>query len=225
MEKVMFTTGTGIFVDGKIQGVVGIDTLAGDIAHKIGALKLGETGGVILVDEKGRAILPLVSRNNPMIDYQYRRAYSLEDFQALPKLGPALFDVSTFGMRTVRGLDNEAYLALAKPLQHRPWYLVMYQKRSEAYLGLYTKLAVFACIALVSYLIITFMLWWTGLYVMHGTDTMINKLQESRDKAEAATRAKTLFLSTMSHEIRTPLNSMLGAAELIGETEGRATRC
>jgi len=218
MEKVMFTTGTGIFIDGKLEGAVGIDTLAGDIAHKIGAVKMGDTGGMILVDEKGRAILPLLSKNLPMIDYKYRRAYSLADFNALPKLGPPLFDVSTFGMKTVTGLDNEAYLAIAKPLQHRPWYLVIYQKRSEAFMGLYYKLTVFACVALVSYAIITMMLWWTGVYVMRGTDAMIAKLQESRDRAEAATRAKTSFLSTMSHEIRTPLNSMLGASDLLAET-------
>jgi Signal transduction histidine kinase len=218
MEKVMFTTGTGIFIDGKLEGAVGIDTLAGDIAHKVGSVKLGETGGMILVDEKGRAILPLVSKNLPMIDYKYRRAYSLEDYKALPQLGPAMFDVSNYGMRTITGLDDEAYLALAKPMQHRPWYLVMYQKRSEAYLGLYYRLTVFACVALASYAVITMMLWWTGLYVMRGTDAMIAKLQESRDRAEAATKAKTSFLSTMSHEIRTPLNSMLGASDLLSET-------
>jgi signal transduction histidine kinase/CheY-like chemotaxis protein len=36
--------------------------------------------------------------------------------------------------------------------------------------------------------------------------------------AEAANRAKTLFLATMSHEIRTPLNGVLGFADLLAET-------
>jgi len=36
--------------------------------------------------------------------------------------------------------------------------------------------------------------------------------------AEAANRAKTLFLATMSHEIRTPLNGVLGFADLLAES-------
>lgn len=35
-------------------------------------------------------------------------------------------------------------------------------------------------------------------------------VQASRDKAEAASNAKTVFLSNMSHELRTPLNTIIG---------------
>ncbi|MGI6656421.1 MAG: response regulator [Desulfobulbus sp.] len=45
-------------------------------------------------------------------------------------------------------------------------------------------------------------------YIVFSTD--VTEIQEARNKAEQANRAKSDFLSNMSHEMRTPMNAIIG---------------
>ena len=41
-----------------------------------------------------------------------------------------------------------------------------------------------------------------------------NELKEARDRAEAASRAKSAFLFNMSHDVRTPMNAIIGFTDI-----------
>lgn len=71
---------------------------------------------------------------------------------------------------------------------------------------------------LVAGLIFTVIIWWQFSLAAkreRRLKDLADNLQQARDEAEAASRAKSDFLSHMSHELRTPMNAILGFAQIL----------
>ena len=61
-------------------------------------------------------------------------------------------------------------------------------------------------------------LWFALLLLPAYAASLLIRLTDALDRAEAANRAKSRFLATMSHELRTPLHAIIGMADLLRGT-------
>ncbi len=131
---------------GERIGIAGADISARSLGELLAGKAQGRTGGVLLTDEHGAPIAPILRRPVPMIGHlQDAPPADRADF-ALAVPGAPRLPLES-GTREFRGSDGERYFIQARRLNQRHFYVVAYQQRIEAYAPLYWTLGIIMALA------------------------------------------------------------------------------
>ncbi len=133
--------------------------------------------------------------------------------QYTKELRAAMDQGKSYATQFTLSANDQRYL-YATSLPNTEWYLMMfmpYGQLNEAIGKLgstWTRTAIFNCMVIVAILLLIFG-WYFHLLRQHMV-----RMEEAREAAEHANRAKSEFLSNMSHDIRTPMNGIVGMTAL-----------
>ena len=166
-----------------------------------------------MIDAEGSYIIKGKSFKNSGF-FEFYKSYNTTDAASLEAL---ISDVTSSATGSITMLDSRGRECV---VTHTPvaategWTLLGLARADELFVNIENWLLIGVVAAA---LLILFVI---DLIYMQ---TLNRRLQETARVAEAASRAKTDFLSTMSHDIRTPMNAIIGltviAEKNLGDTE------
>ena len=127
-----------------------------------------------------------------------------------------IFEGKSGHMAFMSEKDNQWYYMYYSPANINSWSLAVIVPDSEAMKNLHAISHIMLIfVALMAVAIAVYYI------IMHRNSKILTKraveqavIEEKLHKAEAAERAKTMFLSNMSHDIRTPMNAIIGFTTL-----------
>lgn len=238
--SISLTAGGRNFQTGELLGVAGLELSTKALAKMIGQITLGKTGGTFLTDDQGNLIIPSLAPVHPLLGpYMKRGKMNVEGHNGKNYLLQSR-KIKNRPYYLVGYIEeNEAYSSLYLTLGILIGFATLFlclsfilrQKLADFVVGnidgilrnisgnrnLFEEPHPGARFQRLSpngpreIAKIAFQL--NLLYAR--LQASFKEIASERDRAEAATRAKSRFLSVMSHEIRTPLNSMLGLTDVL----------
>ena len=140
-----------------------------------------------------------------------RDIYDIEDFETQELTNTAqLSCLISRGKPELLGIINKGIVNAGESLSANSYFPTSYSaQESDAFRLLYRNRIVIAAVVICILL--------TGIVILAWS---LQRAQKERQKADAASAAKTAFLTRMSHDIRTPLNGILGLIEIEELKEG-----
>ncbi len=102
------------------------------------------------------------------------------------------------------------------PADINQWSIAVSIPEKEAFASVFAVQRVCFWLGLLMAIVVVLYYWWVSRNAKQAMNMAVEQavLAEKLQKAEAADRAKSTFLSNMSHDIRTPMNAIIGFATL-----------
>ncbi len=209
----MFSINIAIPVKGENDSFLGAIKVVLNIQGVIESIKKIEQN--VLETDRNLFMFKLIANDGRLI-YQTKEFEILNevsapsDFLKFSKSGNILKTIDRGG-KQVKVLCTYCKSEGYKTFKGLGWIIILEQDTNEIFSSeKKVKNGILIILAIVTFVAILI-----SIFIVLAQKKAQNKIVKEKEKAEYASKAKSLFLAHMSHELRTPLNSILGFSQLL----------
>jgi len=159
MKKWMVSAGLGIYSStSQFEGMVGVDILLDELAFQLEKIRLGKTGGVILVDIRSDRVLTRLDGAGEkflIVNDRYEKPQmTAERYKEWRELLSGEKEISYF-----EGDNGQTYVVSVGHLSHIPWAVISFQEYKEAYSPIFWQIGIIIFTGLGGLVIIAWLSW------------------------------------------------------------------